>query len=385
MCPASIFTRATRYVTSSAGRTPRENQLTEVTAATRERVPELAHALALLWLYPSNEAAGERASETRDAYEIIRALPADAPVSVRTQVTVTGGFVDLELRLRDPAADNQLAAIVWVEVKHGITAHDEQLKRYAGQRPDVPGAVVLLAPRESLPPPPEQHCADVPERSWQATARRASQLVPADVLADEVKTWLITEWLHYLKEQALMDPETLGPEHLTALAYRKEADAALARICEEAARTIVTEHGPLDDEEPKLGRPAYGLKYWSTVVLPAANPGSWGEASLGWDIFTCPEWVPTGAPGSVMFMAGLSTPKSPVLDATWCEGAQGQRRDGLPVRFEQWTGNEYERFHRVGRPHDVLRGTTLEEQGQSLGRWVNAAFEVSKAQGPPPA
>lgn len=383
MTPVSIFTRATRYVASSPLHNPGENRLTEVTAATLERVPELAHALALLWLHPSDAAAGERVSATGDAYEVIRALPPKTPVGVRTQLAIPGGFVDLELRFRDPETQGQLAAIVWVEVKHGSAAHHEQLKRYHARRPDVPGAVVLLAPRDARPVPVGERCADVPERSWQAAARRASQLISADVLADEVKTWLINEWLHYLKEQSLMDPEALGPEHLTALAYRQEADAALVLICAEAARTIKGIHKDPPYEETKNGKPAYGLGYGSTVALAATDDGPWGDAFLDWLVFPAPARVPTAVPGHVMFMAGISATNPSLLDATWQEAAQGRLCEGVPIRFEQWTGPTYERFHRLGRPQDVLRGTTLDEQGQSLGHWVNATFDLLKSQGPP--
>lgn len=271
----SLFTRATKYVAGASD--PGENRLTEVTAAVFERVPGLARHLAIAWLHPSHAALGETfRSNTAADRQAIAALPWDTPVRVRTQLGVRGRFVDLELRFLDPDNGSRLAAVVWVEVKHGITAHDQQLLAYSETRPKEPGGVVVLAPRWTLPVPAEQQVGDVPERSWQATARRA-QTFEAGKAHEQ---WLLDEWLTYLKEEALMELDALGPEHLTALAYKHEAEAALVSVCDEAARVIRTLYGEPDDEERPMASRRTGLDTGRRSIRRARTKAPGADGTL---------------------------------------------------------------------------------------------------------
>lgn len=374
----SLFTRATKYVAGASD--PGENRLTEVTAAVFERVPGLARHLAIAWLHPSHAALGETfRSNTAADRQAIAALPWDTPVRVRTQLGVRGRFVDLELRFLDPDNGSRLAAVVWVEVKHGITAHDQQLLAYSETRPKEPGGVVVLAPRWTLPVPAEQQVGDVPERSWQATARRA-QTFEAGKAHEQ---WLLDEWLTYLKEEALMELDALGPEHLTALAYKHEAEAALVSVCDEAARVIRTLYGEPDDEERPYGKPAYGLGYWSTIDPQSTDEGAWGGRYLDWNCTVAHAALPGIPAGRVYFNVGLSSPKGLPPEAEWRTKVNEALEDTAELsRFQQWT-DDYERYHRVALPQDVLRGTSLEEQGSSLGRWISETFTYLIAQGPP--
>lgn len=377
----SLFTRATKYLAGASD--PGENRLTEVTAAVLERVPGLARHLAIAWLHPSHAALGETfRGVTASDQRALETLPEYAPVRVRTQLGVGGRFVDLELRFFDPDDGARLAAVVWVEIKHGITAHGGQLRAYSATRPQEPGGVVVVAPRATLPMPAEEQEGDVPERSWQATARRARTFEAAEAH----QQWLLDEWLTYLKEEALMELDALGPEHLTALAYKQEAEAALVSICEEAAREIRQSHDePGDEYRSRGGKPGYGLGYWSTIDLRAKDGGAWGARFLDWNCTVAHAAVPEVATGRIYFNAGLSSPKGAPPDGAWrtrVEEAMGVV--AVSSHFQQWTG-AYERCHRVALPQDVLTGTSLEAQGQSLGRWVSDAFAHLLAQGPPAA
>ena len=194
----SLFARATRHVISQNGVDPREDRLTEVTAAVLERVPGLARWLALSWLHPSEAAVGETARAGTDkAYAAINGLPRTADVRVRTQVVLPDRRVDLEIRFLDPDT-RSTEAVVWVENKHGTSPHTEQLLAYVTARPrDRPSAVVLLAPRDALPAGEDQASPEAPERTWQRTAARARGFRPDK--AEE--RFVRDEWLTCLYEE----------------------------------------------------------------------------------------------------------------------------------------------------------------------------------------
>jgi hypothetical protein len=150
---SAFFRRVTRFI-ASEDHNPAEDQLTQITSVALERVPGLARSLALQWLSPEAQAMSERATPaTVSAWDAISRLPADAAVATRTQVRYPNRVVDLELRFHSgpSALASDVAAIGWVEVKHGTKPHSGQLADYVGLRPPYPGAVVLLSPRADLP------------------------------------------------------------------------------------------------------------------------------------------------------------------------------------------------------------------------------------------
>ena len=180
-----------------------------------------------------------------------------------------------------------------------------------------------------------------------------------------------------------MDVRGLGPEHLTALAYWRETQDGLVRVVEEAARTLAATHD-LSEELTQRGKPAYGLNYWSTYDLD--DPDRWDGWFLDWNIVAGSRGPDHPEP-RVYVDAGISAPKRTEFrgeDDAWRRGFD----EGLPWRDQviefatPWTGN-YERLKRVAQIHEVLQGRTLEEQGQSLGRWVRDTYSVILEHGPP--
>jgi hypothetical protein len=94
----SLFRRVTRYRVGAA-QNPRENRLTEVTAAVLESVDGFAED-ALLELLEGIDDDDAAAASVGPILDVVRALEAPR-LTVATQVTTqTGKFVDLQLRFR---------------------------------------------------------------------------------------------------------------------------------------------------------------------------------------------------------------------------------------------------------------------------------------------
>lgn len=378
-----FFRQVTRYVATPA-RDPREDRLTQITAAVLERVPGLARALALAWLDPNRGAPEERPADTAEAARVIDELETDAPVRTRTQIQFPGRVVDLEVRFFADASMTSTAALLWVEAKHGTDPHTNQLSAYRDARPGHPGAVVLLAPRRDLPVDRRQCPADVPQRCWESAARVGSTLQRRAASLDKTSGWLLGEWLAYLKEESLMDIDALGPEHMTALVYRREAESGLPALCAAAMRVAEEKLGRHGAQYENVGRskgPVYGLGYWSTWDLPGDWDGAWFDWMLdesgGGDLGI--------QKGHVYVQAGLSKPRGGEFSpASWQDGFHAGLRAGAQrAIFRRWRG-DHERLKRVAYLHQIVRGDTLDEQGASLGEWLIETYRAIEAYGPPP-
>jgi hypothetical protein len=87
------------------------------------------------------------------------------------------------------------------------------------------------------------------------------------------------------------------------------------------------------------------------------------------------------------FFAGLSLERPAVFEPEWCHvletgiPAATASSSGL-IEFRSWSGRE-RRLRRLAQPQDVLSGSTLEAQGQSLGLWVQETLDAVIAFGPP--
>jgi len=149
---SSIFREATQY-------SGPENRLTQALAVTLRRVPEAARVLALAWTDPRAATAASREVACDSTGAVHRALSDGVTLqSVRTQVpTPSRRQVDLELRFghgRHPSPDD---VVIWVESKLGADPANRQVISYAGDlKLRALGAVVVLAPRESLRYGPEK-------------------------------------------------------------------------------------------------------------------------------------------------------------------------------------------------------------------------------------
>lgn len=370
MSPKSLFSRAARYVPSE-GSDPRENRLTEILASVLERVPGLARVLALTWLDPEQLRNGkERAcNTTAAAWERINHLDVNVLARVRTQVAVGGGFLDLELRF--PTATEALAddVVVWVEVKHGVDPERQQLTAYQQamcrlHRSDGRlGEIVLLDAARKLPRPIDREVPrEVPQRSWERTGRTIEQFNTTA----PVERWLCEELSSYLREESLMYPDALGPEHLTALAYAGEAKRSLEAICEHAQVRINNMFR--ESDQPPGSKPRYGEDFVATWVPLTSSALRWRDAWLEWHLKR------HGGDGLLEVRAGLSAPKRSTFDAELQRQLeQGIAIDGTLATFRSWHGPK-ERLMRVARPQDVLVGADLDTQAESLARWVTSTL-----------
>lgn len=363
-----LFRRVTRYKGS-------EDQLTEILAAVLERVPEVGRLLARAWTEPSRKSSSEVAvPDTSLAHEALTTLPLR---SVCTQHTTgMGKRPDLVLRFgprQQPSSDD---VVIWVEDKLGADPHEEQLANYCKELPqDVrAAAVVLLAPRSSLPyAAPEVVPCCVPQRSWQEAGRTI--LKYCDVETDPIKLFLLKELIAYMREENLTDPEAIRPEHLVALAYRDEAEAALERVCEEASRRIEKwcDKAP-GRAEKNPNSPRYGSGYWEAWGLESP-PGTWFDWSID-----RPAAETDGR--SLVFASGLAAEAGSEL-ATTDEEREKQKRletgiriDDTFIQFQRISEKRFERLARIAFPEEVLIGRTLEAQAASLADWVIAGFEA---------
>lgn len=202
------------------------------------------------------------------------------------------GYVDLQMRFA--ALDSGVDVVVWVEIKHGAPLSAEQLPTYreALRRRHKPagraGAIVLLdsvtrLPHERAPP-------EVPQRSWERTGISIRQFKDQYV-TDPVERWLCDELLAYLQEEHITYPDALGPEHLTALAYIREAEHALKAICTEAQARIpeVIAGKPFrlsQDDPPPYKRANAWVEFiaWWWPCDEPENP-AWRDAWLEWHVF----------------------------------------------------------------------------------------------------
>lgn len=191
-----------------------------------------------------------------------------------------------------------------------------------------------------------------------------------------------------------MDPDALGPEHLAALAFMAEAERALALVCRRAHEHIAstTMPGPPTQEEhPVRGighqyRVGYSAWWYPTLGL---DKKPWNDAWFEWG--TQVSNSEAGVQG-MFFFAGLSIDKDQHFDrgaarSDWREQLErgivdAHNESDERIVFRHWVGR-HGRLFRVALPQDVLRGTTTEAQGESLGRWVEQTYRALIGYGPP--
>ena len=149
---SGFFGVVSRYARPSLA-DQRENRLTQVFAGVLEHSDGLAVELARDWL---RSRPGDSHNDAATQWQDAAAGLADDDIRLRhlrtQRPTYTGKLVDLELRFGHPNAPRADDTVVWVEVKHGASPHEDQLSNYLRdiERLGVrASAVVLLAPRQS--------------------------------------------------------------------------------------------------------------------------------------------------------------------------------------------------------------------------------------------
>ena len=363
-----------------------ENRLTQVFAGVLEHSEGLALELARHWL----------AVDPTDGREQLDAQSPDVAASlgeeglllrnVRTQRPTHGGkVVDLELRFGHRDATSADDIVIWIEVKDGASPHEHQLSNYL--RDIIPldvraSAVVLLAPRQSYPftrpePPPPK----VRQRRWQRTAARCAGWARR---ADGVPQFLVAEFLDYLQEENLMDPEALTPVHLVALAEYQRALDGIETICEVASGVIEHDWNTRTNCKMSHGKPDFGLGYYELHPTAAAGEDEvdWGPVWWDWVLRGADLGIEDSRGGVPVFTAGLTAelPGAIVTPATTAWATK--LADSNSHRFVEFA-DSYNRFSRVAYPEEVLVGRTLQQQGESLGKWVVASYKALYEAGPP--
>ncbi len=392
---SSLFRRVTRYSVGSVV-DPRENRLTEVTAAVVEQVDGLAQALVRTLLRSGAEDATRRElavaeMERRERLIEMAETVAVPRVHVSTQVaTRQGRFVDLEILLRPAVGALNPGLLVWVEVKHGADLHGDQLDVYSQDirlRPvpeHVERVVVLLAPR-GWTPVMGVVPSNVLMAAWQSVGRALRRDV---VVRPPEQAWLLSEYIRYLKEEGLSDPEALTTALALALMEFNAAWDAVAGICEHADSVAQTDWGARGRHQKTRGNapvPAFGTGYWAHYdrnrksQQPSEN---WRGAWFEWGLRDTADMQGLeNTRGTWAFVAGVTfkkdNPTKVIANEQWLA-----RRMAEGFQYF-WIGGYY-RLARLRYPDELLRDTTLEAQGRQLGCWVVGSFGAL-ADDPPPA
>jgi hypothetical protein len=366
---------------------PRENRLTEVTAATLEHVAGLPVAIGRALLEAGCRDATLRrlaAAECERRAQLLarfETLTVDR-VSIATQVpTRSGRFVDLELAFDPPPGSGEPGLLLWVEVKHGADLHGNQLDAYLADMParrprERDEVLVLLGPRGWAPDGPTD--VRVLRVDWQQVARGVA--VYAGTLSAAQEQWLVSEYIRYLKEEGLSDPDALTLASAMALMEHENAADATAGICEHAFAYVEEQWGAATDcARYRGGDPHFGLDFWSnhrTSRRDGPHDERWDPAWFEWGLRYTPylQYVEDDPRGSYAFIAGASVQvqKQEPWTRQGNEAWAGRRHADGFVRA--WLDNY--KLVRLRYPDELLVATTLPEQGRLLGQWVLDAFEA---------
>jgi hypothetical protein len=191
-----FFSAITRFLPNPA-RNPYEESLAEIFAAVLRRSPGAACAVA--------ENCGM--SDLGDA----------TVTGVETQRRAAGlERVDVELLFDSPTTGRRC---LWLELKWGDDPRASQVAGYADHLKRIGRAedrVVLIAPWTSL----QRHAQELDQIVWRSWTDVALALRPVAVGGrpeGDVASWLVDEFLNYLKEQDLSAHEGLELEHLATL------------------------------------------------------------------------------------------------------------------------------------------------------------------------
>ena len=401
----SLFRRVTRYRIGAA-HDPRENRLTEVTAAVLERVPGLAQSLLIDLLAATlddSPVANGRGARKPDANGVAAsaASPADhlhaelalrslealaAPrLRVNTQVTTQSKkFVDLELRLRPQPFEPGEDLLVWVEVKHEADVHGTQLTDYVAdiELEDADRRLVMvLAPREAagqlsgVPP-------SVPVMEWQTGAQTIRRWARRPNMG-EAERFLLGDYLAYLQEEGLMDDELLTAEHAFVLRAQPAAGAITARLVELTDAYVAAHWGRRLKAKGGEKHPSYGLDYWAHYgLLPDGSSGAsptWRSTVFEWGLTL--DSARDDARNAWVFFAGATfwvakdNPGSVTENAEWLSG---RRKDGF-----EYVSAWYWRLNRYRYPEELLAETMLDGQVAALGEWVVKSFRKLSDVPPP--
>jgi hypothetical protein len=240
------------------------------------------------------------------------------------------------------------------------------------QRTSVDRVVFLLAPRSAYPFAESEIPDTVPQLRWQDTAAMLRTYQPRT----EIAAFLVNELQSYLKEEGLMDPDRVTPEHLVAFAHHKEAFAALELVCEQADANVAEAwaHPDADSTGYKAGE-----TWW---VYPASShePSVGAGWSFAWHLFEDSTRIfRDGRAGAPRFAAGVSATRGKLSTLTDAAGDELRNAEFELFSKGDLKYGDWDYVWRLAYPEDVLAGPSLQAQGRSLGRWIVESFELARA------
>jgi hypothetical protein len=245
---SGFFSSITRFRPNPV-RNPHEESLTEIFAAVLRRSREAAYGVATT--------CG------------LADLAGDETVTIDTQRPAAGlERVDVELLFDSPTAGRRC---LWLELKWDAKPDASQVVRYADHlkqigRPE--DRVVLVAPWTSLQRH-EQELDQIACRSWTDVALALRSVAPGGQRND-VGSWLVDEFLSYLKEQNLSAHEGLELEHLATLHGFQPAQERFLALVDRLDLRLDCASWP----EGSKSRDHRQLEYWR--LRPADVPqGDW--------------------------------------------------------------------------------------------------------------
>jgi hypothetical protein len=219
----------------------------------------------------------------------------------------------------------------------------------------------------------------VRQRRWQPTAARCARWARN---AEGVPRFLVEEFLDYLQEEHLMEPEVITPVHLVALAEYQRAIDGIKTVLEIASGHIDREWATRTEFDTHYGKPNYRVGYWE--CHPEAKRGheaaDWGPVWFDWVLRESDVGIEGSRGGVPVFTAGLSAQLADPIVTVETSAWATKLGDSLSfIEFD----DHHHRFDRIAYPEEVLVGRTLQDQGVALGRWVVEAYTALYEAGPP--
>jgi hypothetical protein len=109
--------------------------------------------------------------------------------------------------------------------------------------------------------------------------------------------------------------------------------------------------------------------------------GDWAPAWWDWNLKE-EDWEMEDSRGGVpVFVAGVTTELGHPIVTPQAASWAAKLTDSHGFAEVE---DECQRFERIAYPEEILIGRTLQQQGESLGRWIVETYEALYAAGPPP-
>lgn len=345
-----FFSRITRYDMRA-----RENRLTEITAATLERVDGLTSRFASFvsgGTCPRWVANGE-------AHR----------VEISTQVPMRGrfrsGFADLVLEFATDAEPLPRRYVLIVEVKHGAPESGDQIDVYEQHLRDhvaAESALVILAPRNFVENTRSAKSSAPHVSYWQDLAADVQQHLKRH--PPTTNSWLLAEYLDYLKDEGLMEPDRIDVQTALFMQLYPDAIDSVLRLDELVVERVQQQWGDADRSSSHATKRGPGT-YHSFPFKPASAVSGWLELTFRDDRSL------DLSRGSLVYLAGPSWKKSDPQPSEEWFGVLSQHG------FQQFVLDGYQRCMRALYPEDLVAYASLSEQADAVAGWAEETFRLA--------